>query len=279
MASSGSGYDLSPSTFSPDGRIFQIEYASKAVENAGTALGVRCKDGIVLAVEKPLVSKMLLPSSSRRIHTIDEHSGLAFTGFVSDARQIMNRARQDALGYAKNYGTKIPPAVLAERLASYVHYFTLHGALRPFGSSILLASYDPDAKRHELHMIEPSGVTYEYFACAAGKGRQAARTELEKLTLGNKREGSSENLVTVAEGMKQLARIIYILRSDAPENKPFELEMSVVSEESGWKHVGVPKDTIAEVVTRAKAELEEEEDEETVLVLLALTALAQASLL
>lgn len=101
MASSGSGYDLSSSTFSPDGRIFQVEYASKAVENAGTALGLRCKDGIVLCVEKPLLSKMLLPSSSRRIHTIDTHSGVAFTGFVSDARQIMNRARSEAQDYEK----------------------------------------------------------------------------------------------------------------------------------------------------------------------------------
>ena len=99
MASSGSGYDLSSSTFSPDGRIFQIEYASKAVENAGTALGLRCADGIVLAVEKPLPSKMLLSSSSRRIHTVDSHSGVAFTGFVSDARQIMNRAREEAANY------------------------------------------------------------------------------------------------------------------------------------------------------------------------------------
>lgn len=99
MASSGSGYDLSSSTFSPDGRIFQIEYASKAVENAGTALGLRCADGIVLAVEKPLPSKMMLSSSSRRIHTVDTHSGVAFTGFVSDARQIMNRAREEAASY------------------------------------------------------------------------------------------------------------------------------------------------------------------------------------
>jgi 20S proteasome subunit alpha 7 len=101
MASSGSGYDLSSSTFSPDGRIFQIEYASKAVENAGTALGLKCLDGIVLAVEKPLANKMLLASSSRRIHTIDDNSGIAFTGFVSDARQITNRARSEAMSYEK----------------------------------------------------------------------------------------------------------------------------------------------------------------------------------
>lgn len=99
MASSGSGYDLSASTFSPDGRIFQVEYASKAVENAGTALGLKCKNGVVLCVEKPLMNKMLLPSSSRRIHTIDTHSGVAITGFVSDGRQIVNRAREEAANY------------------------------------------------------------------------------------------------------------------------------------------------------------------------------------
>ena len=99
MASSGSGYDLSSSTFSPDGRIFQVEYAAKAVEGAGTALGLRCADGIVLAVEKPTVHKMHLPSSSRRIHTVDVHSGIAVTGFLSDARQIVNRARDECLGY------------------------------------------------------------------------------------------------------------------------------------------------------------------------------------
>ena len=100
MASSGSGYDLSSSTFSPDGRIFQIEYAAKAVENAGTALGLKCKDGIVLAVEKPLQNKMLVAhTTGRRIHSVDEHAGVAITGFVSDGRQIVNRAREEASSY------------------------------------------------------------------------------------------------------------------------------------------------------------------------------------
>jgi len=99
MASSGSGYDLSSSTFSPDGRIFQVEYASKAVESAGTSLGLKCSDGIVMAVEKPLPSKMLLPNNSRRIHTVGSHAGLAVTGFVSDARQIVSRAREEASNY------------------------------------------------------------------------------------------------------------------------------------------------------------------------------------
>lgn len=97
--SAGSGYDLSSSTFSPDGRIFQVEYASKAVENGGTALGLKCRDGVVLAVEKPILNKMLLPTSNRRIHSVDEAHGVAVTGFVADARQIVNRARDEAIGY------------------------------------------------------------------------------------------------------------------------------------------------------------------------------------
>jgi len=99
VMSAGSGYDLSSSTFSPDGRIFQVEYASKAVENGGTALGLKCRDGVVLAVEKPVLNKMLLPTSNRRIHSVDEAHGVAVTGFVADARQIVNRARDEAIGY------------------------------------------------------------------------------------------------------------------------------------------------------------------------------------
>lgn len=258
MASSGSGYDYSSSTFSPDGRIFQVEYASKAVENAGTALGLKCRDGVVLCVEKPLLNKMLLTNSSRRIHSVDKNSGVAITGFVSDGRQIVNRAREEASNYEQTYGSKIPPEVLAQRVAAYVHYFTLHGSLRPFGTSALIASYDPESKEHDLHMVEPSGVSFSYFGCAAGKGRQPAKTEMEKLAI-NKTD-SAEN-IDVREGVKQLARIIYLLHEEG-KDKPFELEMSWLCEESGWEHKGVPRDYIKEAVEWAKDDIEEAEDEE-----------------
>jgi len=257
--SAGSGYDLSSSTFSPDGRIFQVEYASKAVENGGTALGLKCRDGVVLAVEKPVLNKMLLPTSNRRIHSVDEAHGVAVTGFVADARQIVNRARDEAIGYEETYGTKVPPSVLSDRLAAYVHYFTLHGALRPFGATALVASYDDETKEHALHMIEPSGMSHRYFACAAGKGRQPAKTEMEKLTLNN-REDPAQN-ISVREGVKQLARIIHALHDEA-KDKPFELEMSWLCEESGWKHKGVPRDVIKESVEWAKKDIAEAEEED-----------------
>ena len=113
-------------------------------------------------------------------------------------------------------------------------------------------------------MIEPSGVTYEFFGCAAGKGRQAAKTEMEKLSLGNV-SGTTGEVITVKEAVKQLARIICLLHEDEKESsssKPFELEMSWVCQESKWEHVGVPRQIIAEAMEWAKENIAEEDDED-----------------
>ena len=148
--------------------------------------------------------------------------------------------------------------MLADRVAGYVHYFTLHGALRPFGVAALLASYNPETKEHSLHMVEPSGVTYQYFGCAAGKGRQPAKTEMEKLNLNKPESGE---IISVREGVKQMARIIHALHDEA-KDKPFQLEMSWLCEESGWEHKGVPKDILNDAVEWAKNAIAEDEDEE-----------------
>jgi 20S proteasome subunit alpha 7 len=139
-----------------------------------------------------------------------------------------------------------------------MHYFTLHGSLRPFGTAALIAAYDPETKEHSLQMVEPSGVSYQYFGCAAGKGRQPAKTELEKLALN---KPSGEENITVKEGVKQLARIIHSLHEEG-KDKPFELEMSWLCEETGWLHKGVPRDYIKEAVEWAKNDIEEAEGED-----------------
>lgn len=110
-------YDYSVSTFSPNGRVFQVEYAGKAVEKSGTAIGIRCKDGVVLGCEKNIQSSMLVPTSNRRIHTLDLHSGLALSGLAADARQLVNKARDEASEYRSFYGSAIPGKVLSDRLA------------------------------------------------------------------------------------------------------------------------------------------------------------------
>ena len=95
MTSIGTGYDLSASQFSPDGRVFQIEYAGKAVENSGTTVAIRGKDGVVFAVEKIVTSKLYEKGANRRIFNIDTHIGMAAAGLVTDARQLASIARDE----------------------------------------------------------------------------------------------------------------------------------------------------------------------------------------
>lgn len=93
QTSIGTGYDLSNSVFSPDGRNFQVEYAVKAVENGGTAVGIRCQDGVVLALEKLVTSKLLKKDANRRIAAVDRNAGIAHSGLLPDARHFSARAR------------------------------------------------------------------------------------------------------------------------------------------------------------------------------------------
>ncbi|XP_053373524.1 proteasome subunit alpha type-3-like [Mercenaria mercenaria] len=108
MSSIGTGYDLSASQFSPDGRVFQVEYALKAVENSGTAIGIRGKDGIVFGVEKLVTSKLYETGANKRIFNIDRHIGMAVAGLLADARQIVETSREEAASYRSNYGSPIP---------------------------------------------------------------------------------------------------------------------------------------------------------------------------
>eukprot|EP00296_Roombia_truncata_P008133 JP446609.1.p1 GENE.JP446609.1~~JP446609.1.p1 ORF type:complete len:251 (+),score=58.56 JP446609.1:28-780(+) len=250
MSSIGTGYDLFATTFSPDGRVFQVEYATKAVENSGTAIGLRVKDGVVLGVEKLILSKMLVEGSNRRIHTIDKHAGLVFAGLSADARQLVNRSRDEASNYRTTYGSDVPAQVLANRVASFTHAHTLYWSLRPFGASVLMGVYDADGP--QLYCVEPSGSCYNYFGCAVGKGKQAAKVEIEKLDLAN---------MTARQAVVEVAKIIYSVH-DEVKDKAFELELSWVCDESNRRHQLVPKDLLQEAEKQAKEALQEDMDDE-----------------
>lgn len=116
MSSTGAGYDLSVNTYSPDGRIFQLEYAFKAVEAAGCAIGLKCKDGVVVGVEKNVKSKLLKEGSNRRVFMVSPHAGIAFAGWDADGYPIASIAKDECDSYRDNYGVEIPPNVLADRL-------------------------------------------------------------------------------------------------------------------------------------------------------------------
>ncbi|KAH6898622.1 nucleophile aminohydrolase [Thelonectria olida] len=281
MTSIGTGYDLLNSIFSPDGRNFQVEYAVKAVENGGTSIGIRAKDGVVLAVEKVVSSKLLKPGANKRIGTVDSHIGSVYSGMVPDGRHFIDRARDEAQSWRSNFKTPIPTSDLASRMGGYLQAYTMYGSVRPFGITAILGGVDTSEEtpvdgevgsgpkcgaggkvpgKHGgpfLYMIEPSGLYWGYYGAATGKGRQAAKAELEKLDLpaGN---------ITLHEAVKEAARIIYVAQKDN-KDKDFELEMTWISTIDGptkGRHMEVPKELREEAERLAKAEDELEDDDD-----------------
>ena len=130
MSSTGAGYDYAPTIYSPDGRIFQVEYAQKAIDSGGTSIGVKCKDGVVLANEKLLFSKMLVDSSNRAHFGLDLHCGMVTSGILPDGRQLALRARSVAKQFKGAYALPIIPQQLADQMGQFItriHVITSSG--------------------------------------------------------------------------------------------------------------------------------------------------------
>ena len=163
-----------------------------------------------MGVEKTLLSKMLVPGTHRRVYAIDRHVGLSMAGLVADGRQLVNRAREEALNYKKNYGCSIPPHLLAERMGQFVHYYTLYGSIRPFGTAIMLAGYDRDTGKSSLYMVEPSGVTYvRYGRCKAAPDRQRGCLGIDLLT----------SVASRADGCRATAVVHWARASSRPRQR------------------------------------------------------------
>jgi 20S proteasome alpha/beta subunit len=163
--------------------LSQVEYAVKAVENGGTAVGIRCKDGVVLALEKLVTSKLLKAGANKRIATVDRNMGIVSSGLLPDGRHFVSRARDEAAQWRQMYKAPIPVASLADRMGSYAQAYTLYSSVRPFGITAIIAGWDSEAElpvdaqvgsgpkagsggkkegaKHggpSLYMIEPSGL-------------------------------------------------------------------------------------------------------------------------
>ncbi|WWC85512.1 uncharacterized protein L201_000376 [Kwoniella dendrophila CBS 6074] len=262
MTSIGTGYDLSVSTYSPDGRLFQVEYANKAVEAAGVAIGLRCKDGVVLGVERLLHSKLLVKGANRRIASLDEHIGIASAGLLADGKHLTRRAREEASSFRENYNSPVSVQILSDRISAYLQAYTCYGSVRPFGLSSIIGGVDKTGSK--LFCIEPSGVYYGYRAVAVGKGKALAKTELEKIVnkdLESQQSGNVESSLTCKQAIDEVARIIYLVHDDN-KDKEFELELTWICEESGNKHALVPEELLKSAEEKAKAALEEGMEED-----------------
>lgn len=236
---------MSNSVYSPDGRIFQSDYAMKAVEGGSTLIGILCKDGVVLACEKIVALKLLVPGKNKRIQTIDRHIGVVYLGILPDGRAFVNRGRDESQNFKLMYKTLVLVPHIMDRLGIFVQNYTCYNSVRPFGVVLIVGGVDDNGPH--LYMIEPSGTCWGYLGAATGKGRQIAKLELEKLDYEN---------LTVEEAIKVAAKIINLAHEDN-KDKDYELEMSFI-DTTTKRHQFVPE----EKVKAARAAAEDEDDDE-----------------
>ena len=178
MASTGDRYSFSLTTFSPSGKLVQIEYALNAVLQGYTSVGIRAKEGIVLAAEKKTPSPLVEPESMNKIAHIAPGLGLVYSGMGPDSRVLIAKARKSAQAYWQVYREWPTALQLVKELATVMQEFTQSGGVRPFGVSLLVAGWDVDAPG--LYQVDPSGSYWAWKASAIGKNTVAAKNFLEK---------------------------------------------------------------------------------------------------
>ena len=229
-------YDRAITVFSPDGRLFQVEYAREAVKRGTTTVGVKFKDGVVLIVDKRISSRLIEPGSIEKIFIIDDHIGCATSGLVADARALIDRARLDAQINEITYNEKIQVQTLVKRICDFKQTYTQYGGVRPFGTALLIAGVDDTGSR--LFSTDPSGALMEYKASSEGSGRTGAMAYFE--------EHYKENLghdEAVELGVKALHK--------GTEGKlnPEAIEIGIVMKDVAF-HV-LPQDVSKDYVTKA----------------------------
>jgi len=173
-----SRYSFSLTTFSPSGKLVQIEYALNAVNAGATALGIKAQDGVVMATEKKL-PPLIDETSIQKINLLTDSIGVVYAGMGPDSRVLVRKARKIAQQYYKTYRAPIPVNQIVRELAAIMQEFTQSGGVRPFGVSLLIAGFD-EVAGPQLYQVDPSGSYWAWKASAIGKGMVNARTFLEK---------------------------------------------------------------------------------------------------
>jgi len=174
----GRGYDMAITQFSPEGRLFQVEYAIEAVRRGTTAIVCRNSNSVVFTVEKKS-SELQEVIGSEKIFKVDDHIGVAIAGLTADARVLVDRARVQAQVNILNYDERISVKDSTLNICEYLQLFTQNAGVRPFGVSFLIAGVDTNGEA-SLYLTDPSGAMWGYKAFAIGSGATEARAYLEE---------------------------------------------------------------------------------------------------
>ncbi|KAK4534586.1 hypothetical protein CDCA_CDCA02G0611 [Cyanidium caldarium] len=253
-----SRYDRAITVFSPDGHLFQVEYALEAVRKGTTAVGVRSPEAIVLAVEKKSTAKLQDPRTVRKVVMLDRHLVMTFAGLTADARVLTNRARVECQSYRLTVEDAPSAEYITKHVAQLQQRYTQSGGVRPFGLSTLIAGFDMDGTPR-LFQTEPSGTYLEWKASAIGRNAKTVLEYLEKhYRAAGEADASTDSaaLITTEEQCLQLA-VRALLEVVEGSGKNVEI---VVLRRSG-EIVELSDEVVESVVSRVEREKKEAEEE------------------
>jgi proteasome alpha subunit len=185
------GYDRAITMFSPDGRLLQVEYAKKTVKQGSTAIGVRCKDGVLLVADKRIDDPLVVVESIEKTFRIDDHIAATAAGILSDARVLVERAQLTAQQHRVTYDNPIDVLSIVKDICDLKQVTTQSGGYRPFGVSLLVAGVDDTGAR--LFETDPTGIFFEYKATGIGEGETVADEVLHK---------EYKDSMTIKDGLK-----------------------------------------------------------------------------
>ncbi len=248
---SGAGYDRALTVFSPDGRLFQIEYAREAVKRGTPSVGVVSKEGVVLAVNKKIKSKLIVPSSIEKIFKIDEHIATASSGLVADARRLIDIARNQAQVNKLQYHEPITVTGLAKYIGDLEQMYTQSGGIRPFGISLIIGGVSDGECR--LYETDPSGALVEYKATSIGLGREK--------TLDLFEEKYNDDL-SLEEAIDLAIEGIYVA-TDGKIEEDENVEISIIDKETAqYRKLNETeiKEYVLKVIERKEQEKKEAEE-------------------
>ena len=171
------GYDMTPTMYSPDGRIYQVEYAIETVKRGTLAIGVICSDGVIIAVEEN-PRALQVADITQKIFQVDHHIGVAAAGYIPDARVQVDNARFFSQSSKLTYDEPVEVETVAKHLADQCHQFTQYSGVRPYGVALIIAGVDQ--KGGAIYVTDPSGTYVSYAAVAIGAGSDEVTDFLEK---------------------------------------------------------------------------------------------------
>ena len=171
------GYDMTPTMYSPDGRIYQVEYAIETVKRGTLAIGIKCKDGVIIAVEEN-PRALQVADITQKIFQVDQHIGVAAAGYIPDARVQVDNARFFSQSTKLTYDEPVEVETVAKHLADQCHQFTQYSGVRPYGVALIIAGVDQ--KGGSIYVTDPSGTYVSYAAVAIGAGSDEVTDFFEK---------------------------------------------------------------------------------------------------